>query len=36
MHTMSSEEWHEPVTQRAYTGTLSTVGADGTPHITPV
>ncbi|WP_347813397.1 PPOX class F420-dependent oxidoreductase [Actinomadura sp. KC216] len=36
MHTMSTQEWHDFVTRGARTGKFSTVGSDGTPHITPV
>ncbi|MEU9329985.1 pyridoxamine 5'-phosphate oxidase family protein [Streptomyces canus] len=33
---MPSEEWHAFVTRGAHTGRFATVGADGTPNITPV
>ncbi|REE97886.1 PPOX class F420-dependent oxidoreductase [Thermomonospora umbrina] len=33
---MTTREWHEFVTRGARTGKVSTVGADGAPHITPV
>ncbi|WTW24106.1 pyridoxamine 5'-phosphate oxidase family protein [Streptomyces sp. NBC_00019] len=33
---MSTEEWHAFVTLGAPTGRFATVGADGTPNITPV
>jgi PPOX class probable F420-dependent enzyme len=36
MHRMSTEEWHAFVTRGAPTGRFATVGADGTPNITPV
>jgi len=36
MHIMSTDEWHAFVTRGAPTGKVSTVGADGTSHITPV
>ncbi|OUD04144.1 PPOX class F420-dependent oxidoreductase [Streptomyces swartbergensis] len=36
MHSMSTEEWHAFVTRGAPTGRFATVGADGTPNITPV
>lgn len=36
MHTMSAEEWRDFVARGAHTGKFATVGADGTPHITPV
>lgn len=36
MHSMSTEEWHAFVTLGAPTGRFATVGADGTPNITPV
>lgn len=36
MHTMSTEEWRTFITRGAPTGRFATVGADGTPNITPV
>ncbi|MEU7860724.1 PPOX class F420-dependent oxidoreductase [Nonomuraea sp. NPDC049141] len=36
MHKMSTEEWHAFVSRGAPTGRLATIGADGTPNITPV
>ena len=36
MHAMTTAEWHAFVTRGAPTGRFATVGADGTPSITPV
>ncbi len=36
MHTMSTEEWLAFVTRGTPTGRFATIGADGTPNITPV
>lgn len=36
MHAMPIEEWHAFVTRGAPTGRFATVGADGTPNISPV